>query len=196
MDSDVVGAGCGWYRTYLRCSGCRPGHHANKVSLCGYVPPQISCTLYMHRCTPVESPRGKVALWHTNAPGNLPRPGPNSSGALVDQPFHPHHCSTSQIVSTRQNGPTIRDLQYRNSGSISPQSAAEPSLCRRNRCTETDSPGVATALVCRGAHTSGITASMNDLHACASVSYVQGGWAEQETSPSEDGRLRYTAMTA
>ena len=136
---------CRWYRTYLRCSGCRPGHHANKVSLCGYVPPQISCTLYMHRCTPVESPRGKVALWHTNAPGNLPRPGPNSSGgALIDQPFHPHHCSTSQIVSTRQNGPTIRDLQYRNSSSISPQSAAEPSLCRRNRCTETDSPGVAT----------------------------------------------------
>lgn len=50
-----------------------------------------------------------------------------------------------------------------------------PALCRHNRCTETDLPGVATALVCRNAHASGITASMNDVHACASVSYRVGG---------------------
>lgn len=62
-----------------------------------------------------------------------------------------------------------------NSGSISPHSVAEPSLCCCNRCAETDSPGVATAWVCRRAHTSGITASINDLHACAFVSYRVGG---------------------
>lgn len=75
--------------TYLRCGGCRPGHHANKVSLCGYAPPQISCTLYMHRCTPVESPRGKAALWHTLGARQPPEARPNSSGALLDQPFSP-----------------------------------------------------------------------------------------------------------
>lgn len=95
-----------------------------------------------------------------------------SSGALVNQPFHPHHSPTSQIVSTRQNGPTIRDLQYGTPSSISPQSApsracAAASCCIR--CTETGSPSVATGLVCRGPHPCGIAASIIEIHARASV---------------------------
>lgn len=69
------------------CSGCRPGHHANKVSLCGNVPP--TDTMYLVHAplhTGGESAwKGHpLALLDTRQP---PEARPNSSGALVDQPF-------------------------------------------------------------------------------------------------------------
>lgn len=65
----------------------------------------------------------------------------------------------------------------------SKRSAAQPSSCCRNRCTETDSTGVATGLVCLSPYPSGITASINDLQARASVSYRVGGPRKRRHRP-------------
>lgn len=169
------------------------------------------CTLYLHRIhrwrVRVERPPTICTPWATRQP-----PEPGSMGwlagwesSLVDWRSH---SSTpvvllAQIVSTRQNGPTIRDLQVCQSKlhfsswtrSLAAWQPGRPtqlvlSCCCRPLTPRPPRPAQQPAWTVEVAHPCGIAAGrMDDSQARASC-LVPGERATQSTSPSKHGCIR------